>query len=323
MTEAPTDAAQARILTVTLNPALDISTGADHVEPDVKLRCDAPVTDPGGGGINVSRAIAVMGGQSTAFVALGGTTGVRMGQILEAAGLDWREMRAPGETRQSLAVMDRASGLQYRFVLPGPQWQSADVGKSIAHILQAARPDGLVVLSGSNPPGVPADYAALLAARLAERGAGLIVDTSGAALRAVADGGHGFALLRMDREEAEGLAGRPLPQRADTARFAASLVAAGAAKAVIVARGSVGNIIATPQGAWHAEAAKVQVISKVGAGDSFLAGFTLGLARGMAVPDALGLGAAMASATCMTPATELCRRADVDRLFAARVVTQL
>ena len=90
-----------------------------------------------------------------------------------------------------------------------------------------------------------------------------------------------------------------------------------------MARGSDGNIIATPQGAWHAEAARVQVISKVGAGDSFLAGFTLGLARGMMVPDALGLGAAMASATCMTPATELCRRADVDRLFAARVVTAL
>ena len=314
---------QSPILTVTLNPALDVSTGADHVEPDVKLRCDVPVTDPGGGGINVSRAIAVMDGESTAFVALGGTTGRHMAEMLEAASLTWREMRAPGETRQSLSVMDRDSGLQYRFVMPGPEWASGDVGKSIAHILQAAEPGGLVVLSGSNPPGVPADYAALLAAKLATRDAGLIVDTSGAALRAVASGQHGFALLRMDREEAEGLAGTPLPERADTARFAASLVAAQAAKAVIVARGGDGNIIVTPNGAWHAEAAKVKVLSKVGAGDSFVAGFTLGLARGLPAHDALGLGAAMASATCMTPATELCRRADVDRLFAARVVTPL
>ncbi len=313
---------QAPILTVTLNPALDVSTGAEKVVPDIKLRCDAPVVDPGGGGINVSRAIRIMDGQSTAFVALGGTTGRRIAELLEGAGLDWREMRAPGETRQSLAVMDRDSGLQYRFVMPGPEWQSADVGKSVAHILAAAQPGGLVVLSGSNPPGVPADYAALLAGRLGTRNAGLIVDTSGAALRAVAHGGHRFALLRMDAEEAEGLAGRPLPERADTARFAAGLVAAGAARAVIVARGGDGNIIAAPDGAWHAEAASVQIVSKVGAGDSFLAGFTLGLARGLPVPDALGLGAAMASATCMTPATELCRRADVDRLFAARVITR-
>ncbi|MBA4490315.1 1-phosphofructokinase family hexose kinase [Paracoccus sp. S1E-3] len=314
---------QAPILTVTLNPALDISTGTAKVEPDIKLRCDAPVVDPGGGGINVSRAISIVGGQSTAFVALGGTTGRRIAELLEAGGLDWREMRAPGETRQSLAVMDRDSKLQYRFVMPGPQWQSADVGKSVAHILQAVQSDGLVVLSGSNPPGVPDDYAALLSARLATRGAGLIVDTSGAALRAVASGGHRFALLRMDREEAEGLAGRPLAERADTARFAASLVAAGAAQSVIVARGGDGNIIAAPEGAWHAEAAKVEVVSKVGAGDSFVAGFALGRARGLATPDALGMGAAMASATCMTPATELCRAADVERLFAARVVTPI
>ena len=314
---------QAPILTVTLNPALDVSTGAARVEPDIKLRCDAPVVDPGGGGINVSRAIKIVGGQSTAFVALGGTTGRRIAELLEAGGLDWREMRAPGETRQSLAVMDRDSGLQYRFVMPGPEWQSGDVGKSIGHILQAAQPGGLVVLSGSNPPGVPDDYAALLAARLETRNAGLIVDTSGAALRAVASGGHRFALLRMDREEAEGLAGHPLPERADTARFAAALVANGAAQSVIVARGGDGNIIAAPEGAWHAEAAKVTVVSKVGAGDSFVAGFTLGLARGLAIPDALGMGAAMASATCMTPATELCRADDVERLFAARVVTRL
>ncbi|WBU59504.1 1-phosphofructokinase family hexose kinase [Paracoccus albus] len=314
---------QAPILTVTLNPALDLSTGADHVEPDRKLRCDAPVTDPGGGGINVSRAIKIMGGDTTAFVALGGTVGTRMAQMLTDAGISWREMRSPGETRQSLAVTDRGSGLQYRFVMPGPEWGRHDVETSLRQIAEAAQPGGLVVLSGSNPPGVPDDYAAQLAGGLYDIDAGLIVDTSGKALRAVADGGHNFALLRMDREEAEGLAGHPLPERADTARFATSLVQVGAAKAVIVARGSDGNIIADATGAWHAEAAKVEIISKVGAGDSFLAGFTLGHARGLPIHDALGLGAAMASATCMTPATELCRRVDVDRLFDARILTRL
>ena len=314
---------QAPILTVTLNPALDISTGADKVRPDVKLRCDAPSFDPGGGGINVSRAIAIMGGQSTACVALGGTVGHRIAGMLEAAGVTLQQMQAPGETRQSVAVTDRDSGLQYRFVMPGPAWGDAHVGQSIAHILQTAQAGGLVVLSGSNPPGVPADYAALLAPRLSQRGAGLIVDTSGPALRAVAGGGHDVTLLRMDAEEAEDLAGTPLPERADTARFAASLVQAGAAKAVIVARGGDGNIIADGGSAWHAEAAKVEVVSKVGAGDSFLAGFTLGHARGLPAHEALGLGAAMASAACMTPATELCRRKDVDRLFDARVLTRL
>ncbi|WBU64454.1 1-phosphofructokinase family hexose kinase [Paracoccus aerodenitrificans] len=311
---------QAAIVTVTLNPALDVSTGADRVEPDVKLRCDAPVYDPGGGGINVSRAIAAMGGVSTPLVALGGAIGQRMEDMMRDAGLDPVRFEAPGETRQSIAVTDRATGQQYRFTMPGPEWSPVDVETSLERIA-AFGEQGYLVLSGSNPPGVPADYAGMLAGKL--RGADMIVDTSGDALRAMADGGYNVAVLRMDSKEAEWLGGKPLKLRSDSAAFAASLIAAQAAQSVIVARGSDGNILVTPDAAWHAEAADIQVISKVGAGDSFVAGYALGMARGLATPDALGLGAAMASATCMTPATQLCRAEDVEELYTNRVVTRL
>ena len=127
----------------------------------------------------------------------------------------------------------------------------------------------------------------------------------------------------MDGPEGEELAGKPLPTLEDTAEFAQSLVHRGVAKIVIVARGAEGVVMADKDQKLFAKAAKVRVKSTVGAGDSFVAGFTLGLARGLATPDALGMGAAMASATCMTPATELCRPADVERLFAARVVTAI
>ncbi|MFD2439822.1 1-phosphofructokinase family hexose kinase [Paracoccus kondratievae] len=219
---------------------------------------------------------------------------------------------------------DRTIRQQFRFVMPGPEWSAADVDAALDAAAREARPGALVVLSGSNPPGVPASFAALLAERLRGTGARLIVDTSGEALAEIAAAtDRRVEILRMDDEEAEGLAGRSLPFRADTAAFAANLVASGAAHGVIVARGRDGNIIATDQGVWHAEAARVQVVSKVGAGDSFLAGFTLGHARGWPVAEALGLAAAAASATVQTPATELCRGGDVERLFAARVVTQM
>ncbi|MFV0410223.1 MAG: 1-phosphofructokinase family hexose kinase [Paracoccus sp. (in: a-proteobacteria)] len=314
---------QKPVLTVTLNPALDISTGINKVEPELKLRCESPSFDPGGGGINVSRAIALMGGSSLPLVALGGAVGMRMERMLRNAGLDPQRIDAPGETRQSIAVLEHETGQQYRFVMPGPVWSETKVEASLERISYLATSGSLVILSGSNPPGVPAEYAALLAARLDGRDVGLIVDTSGPALHAVASGGHDIALLRMDQAEAEELAGIPLTERGDTAAFARSLVASRAARRVIVARGADGNIIAAPEGAWHVEAARIKVVSKVGAGDSFLAGFTLGLARAMSVPDALGLGAAMASAACMTPATELCRREDAEALFAARVVTEV
>ncbi|KGJ03631.1 sugar kinase [Paracoccus halophilus] len=315
---------QAPILTITLNPALDISTSVARVVPDEKLRCSEPSFDPGGGGTNVSRAIRAMGGTSRALVALGGAAGQRMADMLARIGISVIRLPAPGETRQSLTADDETTRQQYRFVMPGPEWCEDDVARALNAATDAAEHNCMVVLSGSNPPGVPARFAAMLAERLQGSGARLIVDTSGEALATVARAtDRRTDILRMDDAEAEALAGRPLPYRADTAAFAASLVASGAARGVIVARGRDGNIIATDEGIWHAEAARVPVRSKVGAGDSFLAGFTLGYARGWPVADALGLAGAAASATVQTPATELCRGEDVERLFAARVVTRM
>ncbi|WP_246026717.1 1-phosphofructokinase family hexose kinase [Paracoccus luteus] len=315
---------QAPILTVTLNPALDIATAVDSVVPEIKLRCDAPQVDPGGGGINVSRAIDRMGGRSTALVAVGGGAGARLATLLAQAGLTVLRLDAPGETRHSLSVTDRGTGQQFRFVLPGPEWGTLDVRAALDALAAAAPRDGLVVLSGSNPPGVPPEFAAMAAARLTPTGSRLIVDTSGKALASVAAAqGAPVELLRMDDAEAATLCGAPLPTRADTADFAARLAASGAARTVIIARGPDGNIIATPDGRWHVAAHDVPVASKVGAGDSFVAGYALGIARGWPVADAMGLGAAAASATVMTPATDLCRPADVERLFAEREVTPI
>lgn len=314
---------QQPILTVTLNPALDLSSAADEVRPDVKLRCDKPVVDPGGGGINVSRAIKILGGQSTAMVALGGATGTRVADLLKADGLNLIRLTAPGETRQSLAVNDRHSGGQYRFVLPGPEWHRAHVADMTSAIAEAARIGGWVVVSGSNPPGVPDGFEQMLTVRLKGSGARLVVDTSGEALRVLAGSSTPVDVLRMDSHEAEGLAGRPLPLRSDSADFAAGLVRDGAARSVIVARGADGSVIAGQGGAWHAESAQVEVVSAVGAGDSFVAGFVLACARGWPIEEALALGTAAASAAVTTPATELCHADDVARFYADRRISRL
>ena len=158
----------ANILTITLNPALDISTTADKVVPGPKLRCDPPSYDPGGGGINVSRAIKILGGDSIAFVALGGSTGQRLAALLTAEGISFSTFEVSSETRQSVAITDRATALQYRFVMPGPEWSSEHVDSALAAISDQLGGSDIVVLSGSNPPGVPADFAARLSSRLAK-----------------------------------------------------------------------------------------------------------------------------------------------------------
>ncbi len=157
----------AQILTVTLNPALDLATTTEAVLAGPKLRCDMPRADAGGGGVNVSRALRQLGGASTALVALGGGAGARLGELLVADGIDVLRLDAPGETRQSLAVTDRTSGGQYRFVMPGPTWDSSDVDRAVDSIVAASGKGTLVVLSGSLPPGRAAGPAAAVGAAAA------------------------------------------------------------------------------------------------------------------------------------------------------------
>lgn len=305
------------ILTVTLNPALDLATSAEAVCAGPKLRCEAPRADPGGGGINVARVIRRLGGEARAFVALGGATGERLARLVEREGVATRRFAGPGETRESLSVTDRATGKQYRFVMPGPAWTRLAGRAALAAIVAATEPGAFVVLSGSLPPGLPHDLPAVLQRRIGRIGARLVLDTSGETLARAARPPRPLHILRMDAGEAEALASGRLKTRGDTADFAESLVRQGAAEVVVIARGADGSAMATRDGRWFARAAEVPVKSKVGAGDSFVAAFTLALARGRALPRALQEGMAAASAAVMTEATELARAADVRRLIAA------
>ncbi|MGO4852732.1 1-phosphofructokinase family hexose kinase [Phaeovulum sp. W22_SRMD_FR3] len=344
------------ILTLTLNPALDLASTTPQVTAEVKLRCTAPHSDPGGGGINISRALLRMGGTSTAFVALAGPAGAEIAALLGQTEIKVAAFPAPGPTRQSLTVTEEASGQQYRFVMPGPMWQAKDTAaalQAIAGLLPpetcpaappaaaaplsaqmaapGARPglaladaSAFVVLSGSQPPGVPQDFPAALAALAQARGAALLLDTSGPALAHLRERpAPGIAVLRMDDTEAETLAGRALPALAETATFAATLVAAGLAQVVVIARGAEGSVAVSDKGRWHCRPPVVPVRSKVGAGDSFMAGFTLALAQGSDLPGALRQGTAAAAAAVMTEATELCQGADVARILPDCVVAQM
>lgn len=304
------------ILTITLNPTVDFSTSAPKVFPDRKLRCAEPTIDPGGGGINVARAIRILGGQATSLIAIGGPTGARLLELLALEGVPTVAFQGPGETRQSMSVIDEETGAQYRFVMPGPSWSDADVERGLRSIDGAAGGGTLVVLSGSQPPGVAKDFPTILARHVAGRDARLIVDTSGPALHhLVEEPRKAIFALRMDGEEAEGLAGRPLPGREDTADFARSIVDRGVARTVIVARGADGSVLASETGRWHSVSPPVEVDSRVGAGDSFVGAFTLAIAQGKPPEVALAHGTAAATSACTTEGTSLCRPEDVEALL--------
>jgi 6-phosphofructokinase 2 len=301
------------VCTLTLNPAIDISTAVAQVAPDRKLRCDRPRIDPGGGGINVARVIRRLGGACVAFYAAGGHTGRLLRDLVDAEGVEQRPIEIAGSTREDVTVTDRGDGRQYRFVMAGPVLAEAEWKRCLEVVLHATPAPDYIVASGSLPEGVPSDFYARLARAARERQARLVLDTSGEALRAAA--AEQVYLLKPNRREAEQLVGRPLRDPDELTDALHQFVSGGHAEAVVVSLGAEGALLVTRDGTERLAAPEVTVQSRIGAGDSMVAGIVLGLARGDPLRQAVLLGLAAGSATVMAAGTGLCRAADVERLY--------
>lgn len=300
------------ILTVTLNPALDVTTRVPALKPRQKLRCSSPVTHAGGGGINVSRAIRELGGQSRAFVALGGHTGARLEALLRLSHIPTEVWPLLEETRTSFTVMEDSSGLPYRFVLPGPVVSPAEAEAILARLARIiASYTGYVVASGSLPLGAPTDFYGDLADRTQQAGGKLVLDTHGEPLRAAA--ARRPFLIRLNHLEAQELVGGDADRAAH--RLARELTAGGYAEVAIVTLGENGAILSTADGESEIRPPRVEMRSGVGAGDSFVAALVVALANDRTIVDAARYGVAAAASAVTTEATELCRRGDVDAFY--------
>lgn len=303
----------APILTVTLNPALDITTATERLVHQQKLRCTAPRYHPGGGGVNISRTIQELGGESTAFVALGGSTGAQYRALLEATGIDCVYWDSDGDTRFSLTVMEEATGLHYRFVLPGPV-QPPEATEGMLARLEELLATGVryVAASGSLPPGIAPDFYGRLADSCRRAGAAIVLDSQGAALRQALP--YRPWLIRLNHFEAQELVGGEAESAAHI--LARQLIEHGSAEVAIVTLGEKGAIVATAGREALIRAPHVEVRSAVGAGDSFVGALMVGLSRGWPLETAARYGVAAAAATVTTEATELCRADTVNALFA-------
>lgn len=302
------------IVTLTVNPAIDVNTSVDHVVPERKLRCAQPRREAGGGGVNVSRAIARLGGSSTAYYLAGGPAGELLGHLLGAEGLASRPIHIGDWTRENLIVGDASTNEQYRFGMPGPTVAASEWQACLDAIGGLDPAPGYVVASGSLAPGIPTDFYARLTAVARGRGSRLVVDTSGEALRMAFEAGA--YLFKPNMREFQDLTGRTLDTEEELTAAARHFVNEGRCEVMVLSLGAGGALLVTADGLQHVRTPTVPIRSKVGAGDSMVAGLTLALARGRAVDDAVRYGVAAGAAAVMTPGTELCARADADRLYA-------
>lgn len=301
------------IVTLTLNPSIDGAAETPRVKPTHKIRTTGDRYDPGGGGINVARVIAELGGPALSVYPAGGATGGVLDELVAERGLSFRRIDIAGHTRISHAVFETETGLEYRFVPEGPAISPGEWLR-ILEVVEAEDFDWLVV-SGSRPPGLPEDCLVSLLHRCRERGARMVLDSSGPALAATLAVG-GLALVKPSLGEFRALTGLPLATPEEIGAAALDLVRAGQADIVAVTMGHEGALLATEEGVLVRLPPSVAVQSATGAGDSFVGAMTLALAEGKAPEAAFLAGTAAGSATVMNPGTDLCRRADVERLLA-------
>ena len=302
------------IVTLTLNPCIDGAAQADAVRPTRKIRTRDERYDPGGGGINVSRVIAELGGPTLPVFLSGGATGPVLDAMLRERGFDTRPVPVADHTRISHAVYETASGLEYRFVPEGPE-VTATEWSACLDALRTLDFDWLVA-SGSLPRGLPPGCLTEIAVLSAERGARLVLDTSGPALAPTLASGAVY-LAKPSIGEFRALTGAPLGSVAEVAAAARARIAADNIGILAISMGHHGALLATADHAWTLAPPILPVQSATGAGDAFLGAMVLTLACGGTPLESLAQGVSAGGATVLTPGTGLCRRDDVARIRAA------
>ena len=278
-----------KIITITLNPSLDKGTTVNGIVPEKKLRCSDPSLEPGGGGINVSRALHHLDGNSLAIYLYGGYTGDKLNAMMQKTGIECMAFEIEGDTRENLMVVDVLTNQQYRFGMQGSDLKEEEWQQPLSFLENNIGYE-YVVASGSLPPGVPLDFFGRVAAIVQKKGAKLIIDTSGEALKHAVK--EGVFLIKPNLSELSYLNGVEELKIEEVETAAREIISNGSASVVVVSLGGKGAMLVTLEETINMPSPNVEMKSTVGAGDSMVAGIVLGITRNYSWKEILKLGIA-------------------------------
>lgn len=301
------------VVTLTPNPALDLWMTTPRFRTGPKLRCTRPKLDPGGGGVNVSRAIHRLGGATLALHAAGGRTGDDIAAALDREGVPAERCPIAGDTREDISVRETETGGVLRFVTPGPELRAEERDDLLERTRRAVSGASLAVGSGSLPEGMDDRFWAETAAICRQAGTRFLLDSHDLVGPALEEGVFCF---RENRDAVSNLVGHDVGWPEEAADWAEAQVRSGRAEVVVLTEGADGALLVSEDFRLLQMPPKVEVRSAIGAGDSFVAGLCTVLSRDQGLEEALRTGVAAAAATLLTEGTELCRREDVERLLS-------
>lgn len=300
-----------QIVTLTINPSLDKSTHFTGLIAEQKIRCEKPRYDAGGGGINVSKAISKLGGNSTCIFTSGGSTGEMLEELLVKEEIESIAIKTKNWTRENFIAFENTTKAQYRFGFPGNEFSDVEKEKILQTIIDL-KTDYLVI-SGSLNEGLPSDFYKKIAAIAKESNVKVIVDTSGEALKKVLE--TGVYLIKPNIGELAKLIGVERLELPEVEKSAKKLIENGSAEIVVVSLGAEGAILVTKDETHLVKAPKVEKKSTVGAGDSMVGGLVWALSQNKTLKEVIQIGVCCGTAATMNEGTQLFNVEDVMRLL--------
>lgn len=300
------------IITLTVNPAVDHAVTLRELVPGDTNRVQSSRTDPGGKGINVSRALLELGTESLATGFVSGTRGRMIEHALREQGIYTDFLHTPGQTRTNITIVDQKHNAITTLNEPGPPTDQSHILSLMQRLKRQIKAGDWLVIGGSTPPGAPASIYADVIALAKSLGAKCVLDADGEPLTlGVAAKPY---LVKPNRRETIRLLGHDVKGRYGPLEAAEEIHAAGV-EVVVLSEGPQGAILVGDEGVWRAYAPEIPAISSVGSGDAMVAGLVQVLSQGGSIGEALRLGTAAGAAAALTPGTQPCRQADVVRLL--------
>jgi 6-phosphofructokinase 2 len=302
-----------KIVTLTINPALDKSVKIDGIVPDHKLKCHSVNYQPGGGGINITRVLNRLGVTSFAVFPYGGNSGMSLNELLIKENIKPESIPIKAWTRENLSVIETNTGLQYRFGMPGNILSDSELIEIEAALEKLLEENDLFVLSGSIAKEMPIDYYVKLIRRLADKNIKVVLDTSGPALNEALK--ENIYLIKPNQRELAQLAGKDFLSREEQEKFALEIIKSQKVMYVVVSLGARGAFIASNDGITYQTTPSVSVKSTIGAGDSMVAGLIYAIQNNCSAELMLKWGVACGVAATMNEGTGLANKENIDKVF--------
>lgn len=300
-----------KVITLTINPALDKSAKISELAPFEKLECEEITYHPGGGGINISRVLHRLNIESSCLFPFGGKTGEHLVELLEEEKIEVFTTPISSLTRENFAVVDVKTALQYRFGMPTAPFAEEELFSLEKLINEQVCEGDILVISGSLPKGLPVTYYSKIIQNLSAKNVKVIVDTSGAAFVEVLK--NDLFLIKPNQGELAKLAGKERLTAAEQENFALEMVNSGKVKYVVVSLGKKGAFIAHKNGVNYVNAPEISVKSTIGAGDSMVAGLLYGILHNFTPEAMLKHGVACGVSATMSEGSDLAHVVNIER----------